>query len=353
MTTSRSFNQRGAALLMAMLTVALVATLAAASLWQQWRSVEVESAERARVQTTWVLTGALDWGRLILREDARARGNNSIDHLGEPWAVPLQESRLSTFLAADRDHVVSDDGGDDAANAAFLSGQIIDAQSRMNVLNLVDGAKVSETQFAAFERLFESLNLPVSELTLMAENLRLAKVASMTNSSTGSSTASGGSTASTGSTTSGSTDAAASTAPLLPQRTSQLTWLGLSLSTVQALEPYVTVLPTATPVNLNTAPPEVLAAVLSNLGRNGAQQAEAARARNPFSSVSDATTRLGIESADASQLAVASNYFEIYGRLRLGDVTVVEHSLVNRSGSTVITLWRERTAANPSTTVSR
>lgn len=343
---------------MAMLTVALVATLAAASLWQQWRSVEVESAERARVQTTWVLTGALDWGRLILREDARARGNNSIDHLGEPWAVPLQESRLSTFLAADRDHVISDDGGEDAANAAFLSGQIIDAQSRMNVLNLVDGAKISETQFAAFERLFESLNLPVGELTLMAENLRLAKVASMANSTTGASTASGSSTASTGSTASASNSSAsdaasASTAPLLPQRTSQLTWLGLSLNTVRALEPYVTVLPTATPVNLNTAPPEVLAAVLSNLGRNGAQQAEAARARNPFSSVSDATTRLGIESADASSLAVASSYFEIYGRLRLGDVTVVEHSLVNRSGSTVITLWRERTAANPSTTVSR
>jgi general secretion pathway protein K len=33
-----------------MLTVALVATMAAAALWQQWRSVEVETAERARVQ---------------------------------------------------------------------------------------------------------------------------------------------------------------------------------------------------------------------------------------------------------------------------------------------------------------
>ena len=34
-------GQRGAALLIAMLTVALVATFAAASLWQQWRGVEV------------------------------------------------------------------------------------------------------------------------------------------------------------------------------------------------------------------------------------------------------------------------------------------------------------------------
>ena len=92
-------GQRGAALLVAMLTVTLVATFAAAALWQQWRAVEVEGAERARMQAGWILTGALDWSRLILREDARTGG---ADHLAEPWAVPLQEARLSTFLAADR-----------------------------------------------------------------------------------------------------------------------------------------------------------------------------------------------------------------------------------------------------------
>jgi len=41
-------RQRGAALLAAMLTVTLVATFAATALWQQWRSVEVEAAERRR-----------------------------------------------------------------------------------------------------------------------------------------------------------------------------------------------------------------------------------------------------------------------------------------------------------------
>ena len=39
-------RQSGAALLLAMLTVALVATLASAALWQQWRAIEVEGAER-------------------------------------------------------------------------------------------------------------------------------------------------------------------------------------------------------------------------------------------------------------------------------------------------------------------
>ena len=41
-------RQCGAALLAAMLTVTLVATLASAAMWQQWRSTEVEAAERAR-----------------------------------------------------------------------------------------------------------------------------------------------------------------------------------------------------------------------------------------------------------------------------------------------------------------
>ena len=65
-------RSRGAALLAAMLTVTLVATFAASALWQQWRGIEVETAERARVQSAWILIGALDWSRLILIEDYNA-----------------------------------------------------------------------------------------------------------------------------------------------------------------------------------------------------------------------------------------------------------------------------------------
>ena len=86
-------RQRGAALLLAMLILTLVATMASGMVWQQWRAIQVESAERARTQSAWILSGALDWARLILREDARTGG---ADHLGEPWAVPLAEARLSS-----------------------------------------------------------------------------------------------------------------------------------------------------------------------------------------------------------------------------------------------------------------
>ena len=132
----RIAHQQGAALLMAMLTVALVATLAAAGLWLQWRSIEVEAAERQRAQAHWLLLGALDWARIILREDARAGGENGQDHLAEPWAVPLQEARLSTFVSSNAEGVSRDD--ERLAEEVFLSGQISDLQGRLNVLNLVE-----------------------------------------------------------------------------------------------------------------------------------------------------------------------------------------------------------------------
>ncbi|RYY91625.1 MAG: general secretion pathway protein GspK, partial [Comamonadaceae bacterium] len=161
-------RQAGAALLAAMLTVTLVATLAAAALWQQWRAVEVESAERARVQAAWVLVGALDWARLILREDGRAGGP---DHLAEPWAVPLEEARLSSFLSAEK-NIASDalEGLPDA----FLSGRIVDAQSRLNVLNLVEGNRPAPTAVAAFAKLFELLGLPAGELSLLTTGVQRA-----------------------------------------------------------------------------------------------------------------------------------------------------------------------------------
>jgi general secretion pathway protein K len=313
-------RQRGAALLLAMLTVTLVATLAAASLWQQWRSVEVEAAERQRVQSAWILTGALDWARLILREDARSGG---ADHLAEPWAVPLQESRLSTFLAADRNNT----GGMDSDEQvdAFLSGQITDMQSRLNLMNLVENNKLSEVGMAAFGRLFEELKLSPQELTMLGSRLQQALDSSQYSSDT-------------------------PNMPLVPRRVEDLGWLGLAPSSVAALRPYVSVLPVHTAVNLNTAPPEVLVASVPNLSMADAQKLVAARASKYFRSTADASTVLnqpGISFSE-SEHGVATRYFEVLGRLRMGSTTVLERSLVQRDGINVTTVWRERAAADPS-----
>ena len=298
-------RQHGAALLAAMLTVTLVATLAAAALWQQWRNVEVEAAERARMQTGWLLMGAQDWARLILREDAR---NGGADYLSEPWAVPLQESRLSSFLATGSDT-------SDAAQDAFLSGQIIDMQSRMNVLNLVEGDKISPPDLASFGKLFDLLGLPPQELTLLAKNLRLA--------------------------ISPGTDQP--DAPVMPQRVEQLTWLGVSAPSIEVLKPFITVLPERTPVNLNTASPEVMFASIAGLEMAEAQRLVLERSRSYFRSLADVNRALTnvVGPLNFNQFSVATRYFEVRGRLRLEQTAVESRSLVQRDGLEVKTLWRD------------
>ncbi|HVE54340.1 MAG TPA: type II secretion system minor pseudopilin GspK [Ramlibacter sp.] len=308
--------QAGAALLAAMLTVTLVATFAAAALWQQWRGVEVEAADRTRVQSSWILTGALDWARLILREDRRTGS----DHLGEPWAIPLQEARLSTFLAADQNN--NADTGD--ADNVFLSGEIIDLQSRLNLGNLVQSGTVQAEWLEITRRLFEALGLPPSQLARMAENLRFAADLAVDNRN-------------------------ASRAALMPQRLEQLVWLGLPPETVAALEPYVTLLPTTgqpgtvPTVNMNTASAQVLYAAIPGISLADAQRLVAERERKPFQALADAKALLpeGAELA-ANKVNVTTSFFEVRGRLRMADVTIEERSVVQRQGLEVRTLQRER-----------
>ena len=305
--------QRGAALLTAMLTVVLVASMAAAALWQQWRSVEVETAERTRTQSLWILTGALDWARLILREDARSGG---ADHLGEPWAVPLEEARLSTFLAAGKNPSADTT---DQADQVFLSGRITDLQSRMNVLNLVENAKVSEPWVRAFARLFTQLGLPPSELAAVVENLRFANDRSVENGST-------------------------RLAPLVPQRVDQLRWLGLSAISLERLAAHITVLPVRTPVNLNTAGATVLYACIPGLDLAQAQQIVANRQTSHFRMLADVAKVVGGVAGELNdtQHSVSSRFFEVQGRLRMEQTVVEERSLVQREGLTVKTVWRDR-----------
>ena len=118
----------GAALLMAMLSVALLTILASAALWQQWRTLSVESAERDAQQTAWLLRSAQDWALVVLREDGRS---DSIDHLAEPWAVPLSEARLSAFLAASSDGISGADRPRDFRwTATAAKASILPADSR-------------------------------------------------------------------------------------------------------------------------------------------------------------------------------------------------------------------------------
>jgi general secretion pathway protein K len=308
-----------------MLVVTLVATLASAALWQQWRASTIEAAERQRSQAGWILTGALDWARLILREDARGnRNSGNADHLGEPWATPLEEARLSSFLAADKDNNTDD------MLQAFLSGEVIDLQSRLNFSNVVmqsgQGAQakavVSEPDRDAMVRLYQTLGLPESELR--------AAINELVNTSN-----------------LAASDPMPSASSLVPTKFAQLGWLGISPASLAALEPHLTLLPTRTTLNLNTASLEALTASIPGLDAARAQRLIGERERNPFKSLEEATTALGGATLTVSQAhhGVRSQFFEVRGRLRLDNTVIEERSLVERQELNVSVLWRERLAA--------
>ncbi len=322
MNTSR-IKQRGAAILTAMLIVTLVASLTATALWQQWRSIEIETAERARVQSSWILQGALDWGRLILREDARA---GTPDHLAEPWAVALKEARLSTFLAAGKSSDTVEDVGEDA----FLSGQITDLQGRLNARNLIVDGQPHTPTLRAFSRLFDALRLPESELNSLVLNMRLAQEMGINPNDK---------------------NASNNHSPLLPRTLEQLGWLGLSNSSIDRLRDYVTVLPERTAVNLNTAPALVVYASIGAIDQAGAQRLIIARSMAHFRSLSDVTKALGNSEIPLVQEehGINSRFFEMRALLRLGDLRVQERSVVQRDGLTIKTLWRQKGAIRPNT----
>ena len=329
--TSSRKAQSGAALISAMLVVTLVATLASVALWQQWRHVEVESAERHRVQSSWLLNGALDWSRLILREDAMAgvagsSGGNA-DHLAEPWALPLKEAKLSTFLAQDQQLREGDP-------EVFLSGQITDAQSRINLTNWFEAsdgkvsAKLNEPMQLALVRLFNVLDLPRAELERLATTWRAAaQSARLSNPSMGQ-----------------ASQGMASGSALLPQQITQLQWLGLSPETVQRLSPYVTILPEVTPVNLNTASAEVIYATVPGLELSAAQQFVQQRTRSHFSNLPDASKALGGKTLEARWHTVGTRFFEVWGRLRMEDRTQEETALILRDAGNVTFVWRQKIA---------
>src|ERR1700738_3594295 len=141
-------RQRGVAVITALLLTTLAITIVASLFWQQQVQVRSIENQRLQLQKQWILRGAIDWARLILREDARY---TTVDSLDEPWAVPLAETRLDQYV---------ENGKTDAdASDAAVSGSIVDAQSRYNLTNLCPNGNLNIKEVAVFARLLSNMQL--------------------------------------------------------------------------------------------------------------------------------------------------------------------------------------------------
>lgn len=323
--------QRGAAIVTAMVVVLLATIVVAALFWREQVTVRSVENRLALSQARWIERAALDWARVILREDTRT---GALDHFGEPWAVPVADTRLDETVTAGAKL-------DDNQRAAMLAGQMSDAQGRFNLNNLVVAGVADDRSIAIYRRLLSLLGQSESLADTLLARLLSATARTLDNQSV-----------------------AASALPLL-RVTDLLGVSGYDPAVVAALEPHVWFLPSQpmtaigaaataagrsaagagnlTPVNANTATPEVLAA-LADLDPGAVRRMLSDRDRGVFfKSAADAKRQLGDPpSLPVNLLSVNSNWFFVRGMVRFGRVESQTETLLQRSGQTVDIVWQHR-----------
>ncbi|MGM3274540.1 type II secretion system minor pseudopilin GspK [Ralstonia sp. 24A2] len=344
----RGTRQRGAAIVTALLVVTLAVVIVSGMLWRQQVEIRAVENQRLKAQATWIARAGIDWARLILRDDLRRTG--AVDHLGEIWAVPIQETKLSDFLGSSL-------RTDTAGEESYLSGRIFDAQARFNLMNLLTmqtlGTRTIVTGrdkdgIKAYGLLLQSLSLDPNLANLTATYLAqmLGGIQSVEGATGGQS---------------GGDDSGASggNGPRpLDDVDGLLSIPGYTADAIRKLRPYVIVLPTRTQINANTASAEVLAAVIPGLSVDRARALVQARDRAYFRNIGDVTNQLrglapGVDTtAAANLLDVQTHYFLVYGmarheRAQLGQVALVSRGdPVNNNATRIV--WVRRIDGIPS-----
>jgi general secretion pathway protein K len=302
-------RQRGVAVITALLLTTLAVTIVASLFWQQQVQVRSMENQRLQLQTRWILRGALDLSRLILNQDYLDSPN--FTQLNGVWATPLEETRLDDYIERERQ--------DGESFNASLSGRMVDAQSRYNLANLASAKAVKTDELVVFQRLLANLKLDSGLALATANMVANAQVAATTQQNPAQSSA--------------------SAEPIELVRVEDLLALsGFTPQSIEQLRDYVIILPSATPVNVNTAPAELIAALVPNLSLSDAAAAVSTRNRGvyyrdvaAFTSVTQVAAAMRA-SAGAAMVAVAvkSNYFLAYSRVRLDRAALDTQSLLSR-----------------------
>ena len=296
-------KQNGVALIASLLVVALAAAIATFLLAQQnlWAR-QVENL-RDRSQAANIARAATNWARYILAED-----QNEVDHAGEAWA----EARFGLPMENGQVQIV-----------------VTDAQALFNVNNLVRQDAISERDLQAFQRLLANLSLP--------GDLALAVADSVDGNSEA--------------TYPGGAEDLDYLAADPPYRAPNRPFIdaydlvrvkGFTAEAVNKLAPFVTALPESTALNINTAPAEVLAAVIPEMSVTEAKSLVEARAAGYFETIEEVRERFP-QVSEASQVAlgVTSQYFNIIVRSEVGRAKAVSTALVARAGELPQIVWQK------------
>jgi general secretion pathway protein K len=297
-------GQGGAAVLMALFVATLATLIVTALFYRQFVLLRTIENQQLVSQSRLLLRGALDWGRAILREDAN---RSSYDALSEPWAQPLAETRLDQL---------GETGS--IASLASIAGSMEDAQGRFNLRNLVNDGEVVDRELESLRRLAALLELPTQTADLIAERMLEAQgQGAPADDRPGDKAIEG--------------ERVRPLPLMLPRDISGVR--GISPEAAERLAPYLVVLDENTPVNANTAPPEVIAARVPDLTLAEARALVAERERiSYFNSTGEVRTRLGQKGSVVTdaELSTNSRFFFIRGEVKLDRAVTRMEALVKR-----------------------
>jgi general secretion pathway protein K len=327
-------RERGVAVITALLLTTLAISIVASLFWQQQVQVRSMENQRLHLQTKWILRGALDWASLVLFQDG-------LDHrdftaLDQVWATPLAETRLDQYI--ERERVEGENF------AATLSGTIVDACSRYNLRNLAERGQVNDDQIEVFGRLLRNLQMDqqlarrVAAFVAAGQPLEPATPEGGAERGSGTPTVAGDTPPPAGGTPPPATTparAGRSSVAGSPMKFLQvedlLTVPGFTPLMVERLRPFVIVLPEATPVNVNTAPAEVLAALLPNMSVSEANSLVVRRQRAAWRDMTYFSAEVGEGRPMANGVAnVRSDWFLVNSRIRLDRAALDAEALIHR-----------------------
>jgi general secretion pathway protein K len=287
---------RGAAVVLAMLLAALAATISVTLFAEQQRWTRAVEHRRDQVQAQALVFAAIQWARQILNEDARL---TLIDHLGEPWAVSLPPIPLEN---------------------GEIRGSITDAQARLNVNALAGTEAATAIDRDRIARLFAQHGGPADAINAIADWVDVDATPRMNG-------------AEDDAYASRPIPGVAANAPVV--RVAELAHVpGMTLGALAGVAPFLAALPPGTPLNVNTASREVLAAVFAATGNDTVAAIVAARARRPFNTIADFRARLpeGVVNPGETTLTVRSDYFLVSVEARQGTTIARARALVHRGG---------------------
>lgn len=298
-------DERGTAIIPALLVVVIVAAAASAMALGQRLSLRRAQHLKDRAHALGLGAGGLDAAALLLAANA------SRTHT--PGTLARWERGLADFSS-------------DAPGA--LSVRIEDAQGRFNLNSLWRSGGPSPADIAVFHRLLKSLDLDPSLTEALLDWLD-PDLDRRPNGAEDSDYL--------------ACDPPYRAANRPMESSDELRWVrGFDAKSLERLRPWITALPQATEININTAPSRVLAALFSDAKASVGDRLAAGRENEPFGHKSQLTMRAGMGPMSEGPFGLSSSYFLVETQTRLGSLQRRTDALVFRplDGAPARILWR-------------